>query len=107
MEALTKLLTPFTPHIAEELWAALGHDEIVVASAWPSFDAELAKEEELEIPVQLNGKLVARVVVPADVSDDAMKEAALSSDRVQAKLEGREIVKMIVVSKRLVNLVAK
>jgi leucyl-tRNA synthetase len=55
----------------------------------------------------LNGKLVARVVVPADVSDDAMKEAALSSDRVQAKLEGREIVKTIVVSKRLVNLVAK
>jgi leucyl-tRNA synthetase len=107
MEALTKLLAPFTPHIAEELWTSLGHDEIVIASAWPSFDAELAKEEELEIPVQLNGKLVARVVVPADVSDDAMKEAALSSDRVQAKLEGREIVKTIVVSKRLVNLVAK
>jgi leucyl-tRNA synthetase len=107
IETLTKLLAPFTPHIAEELWASLGHDEIVVASAWPSFDAELAKEEELEIPVQLNGKLVARVVVPADVSDEAMKEAALSSDRVQAKLEGREIVKTIVVSKRLVNLVAK
>jgi leucyl-tRNA synthetase len=107
METLAKLLAPFTPHIAEELWASLGHDEIVVASAWPQFDSELAKEEELEIPVQLNGKLVARVVVPADVSDDAMKEAALASDRVQAKLEGKEIVKTIVVSKRLVNLVAK
>jgi leucyl-tRNA synthetase len=107
MEALAKLLAPFTPHISEELWASLGHDEIVVASAWPAFDAELAKEEELEIPVQLNGKLIARVVVPADVSDDAMKDAALSSDRVQAKLEGKEIVKTIVVSKRLVNLVAK
>ncbi|HEY8459462.1 MAG TPA: class I tRNA ligase family protein, partial [Blastocatellia bacterium] len=107
MEALTKMLAPFAPHIAEELWAGLGHDEILVASAWPSFDAELAKEEELEIPVQLNGKLVARVVVPADVSDDAMKEAALASDRVQARLEGREIVKTIVVPKRLVNVVAK
>jgi leucyl-tRNA synthetase len=107
MEALAKLLAPFTPHISEELWASLGHDEIVVASAWPRFDAELAKEEELEIPVQLNGKLIARVVVPADVSDDAMKDAALSSDRVQAKLEGKEVVKTIVVSKRLVNLVAK
>ena len=84
-----------------------GHDEIVVAAAWPAFDAELAKEEELEIPVQLNGKLIARVVVPADVSDDAMKDAAMASDRVQAKLEGKEIVKTIVVSKRLVNLVAK
>jgi leucyl-tRNA synthetase len=107
LEALAKLLAPFTPHIAEELWASLGHDEIVVASAWPRFDAELAKEEELEIPVQLNGKLIARVTVPSDVSDDAMKEAALSSDRVQAKLEGRTVVKTIVVSKRLVNLVAK
>ncbi|MGH9755211.1 MAG: leucine--tRNA ligase [Blastocatellia bacterium] len=107
MESLAKLLAPFTPHIAEELWASLGHDEIVVASAWPRFDAELAKEEELEIPIQLNGKLVARVTVAADVSDEAMKEAALASDRVKAKLEGRTIVKTIVVSKRLVNLVAK
>jgi leucyl-tRNA synthetase len=107
MESLAKLLAPFTPHIAEELWASLGHDDIVVASAWPQFDAELAKEEELEIPVQLNGKLIARVVMPADVSDDAMKEAALASDRVQAKLEGRTIIKTIVVPKRLVNVVAK
>ena len=107
MESLAKLLAPFTPHIAEELWASLGHDEIVVASDWPRFDAELAKEEELEIPVQLNGKLIARVTVPADVSDDAMREAALASDRVRSKLEGKEVVKTIVVSKRLVNLVAK
>jgi leucyl-tRNA synthetase len=107
MEALSKLLAPFTPHIAEELWSSLGHGEIVLSSPWPKFDSELAREEELEIPVQLNGKLIARVVVPADVSDDAMKEAALSSDRVQAKLEGKEIVKTIVVSKRLVNLVAR
>src|SRR5262249_10576297 len=77
MESLARLLAPFTPHIAEELWASLGHEETVVASDWPRFDAELAKEEELEIPVQLNGKLIARVTVPADVSDDAMKEAAL------------------------------
>jgi leucyl-tRNA synthetase len=107
MESLVKLLAPFTPHIAEELWSSLGQDEVVVGSTWPAFDAELAKEEELEIPVQLNGKLVARVVVPADVSDEALKEAALASDRVLAKLEGKEIVKTIVVPKRLVNLVAK
>jgi leucyl-tRNA synthetase len=107
MESLVKLLAPFTPHIAEELWASLGQDEVVVGSTWPAFDAELAKEEELEIPVQLNGKLVARVVVPADVSDEALKEAALASDRVLAKLEGKQIVKTIVVPKRLVNVVAK
>jgi leucyl-tRNA synthetase len=107
MEALAKMLAPFTPHIAEELWQALGHDEIVVASAWPEFDAELAKDEELEIPVQLNGKLIARVVVSADISDEALTEAALAHDRVKARLEGRKLVKTIVVSKRLVNLVAK
>lgn len=93
----------FTPHIAEELWQSLGHGEIMVASACPQFNEELAKEEELEILVQLNGKPIARVVVGADVSDEAMKEAALASDRVQAKLEGKQIVKTVVVSKRLVN----
>jgi leucyl-tRNA synthetase len=111
MNALAKLLAPFTPHIAEDLWAALkgagGHTEVVLASAWPQFDAELAKEEELEIPVQLNGKLIARLIVPAEASDEVLKEAALANDRVQAKLAGRQIVKTIVVPKRLVNLVAK
>ncbi len=111
LEALAKLLAPFTPHIAEELWTALkgagGHNEAVVAAAWPQFDAELAKEEELEIPVQLNGKLIARLVVPANIADEALKEAALANERVQAKLEGRQVVKTIVVPKRLVNLVAK
>ncbi len=107
IEALTKMLSPFTPHIAEELWANLGHDEIVVTSPWPAFDADLAKADELEIPVQLNGKLVARLIVPAEASDDELKAAALANDRVQAKLESRQIVKTIVVPKRLVNLVAK
>lgn len=107
LESLVKLLAPFTPHVAEELWAGLGNNEVLLASQWPAFDAELAKEEELEIPVQLNGKLIARVTVAADISDDAMKEAALASDRVQAKLEGKEIIKTIVVPKRLVNVVAR
>jgi leucyl-tRNA synthetase len=105
--ALTKLLAPFTPHIAEELWASLGHKEIVVTSAWPHYESELAKDEELEIPVQLNGKLVARVIVPADIGEDDLAQAALSSDRLQARLEGRQVVKTIVVPKRLVNVVAR
>jgi leucyl-tRNA synthetase len=107
IEALTKLLAPFTPHIAEELWVSLGHDEIVVTSAWPHYESELAKDEELEIPVQLNGKLVARVIVPADIAEDDLAQAALSSDRLQARLEGRQVVKTIVVPKRLVNVVAR
>jgi leucyl-tRNA synthetase len=107
IEALVKMMAPFTPHIAEELWAALGNDEIIVASAWPIFDAELSKEEELEIPVQLNGKLIARLTVSADATDEALTNAALAHERVQARLEGREVVKTIVVPKRLVNVVAK
>ena len=107
MEALAKMLAPFTPHIAEELWAHLDHNQIVVTASWPAYDAELAKADELEIPVQLNGKLVARLVVPAEASDEELKAAALAHERVIAKLEGRQIVKTIVVPKRLVNLVAK
>ena len=107
MEALVKMLSPFTPHIAEELWAHLGHDEIVLAASWPEFDSELAKDEELEIPVQLNGKLIAKLTVPADIAEDALIQMALANDRVKARLDGRQIVKTIVVPKRLVNLVAK
>lgn len=107
LDALAQMLAPFTPHIAEELWQSLGHDEIVVAASWPQFNAELAKNEELEIPVQLNGKLVARLLVPADISEATLKETALANERVQARLEGRQVVKTIVVPKRLVNLVAK
>src|SRR5262245_5959303 len=107
MEALAKMLAPFTPHIAEELWSGLGYHEIIVTSAWPQFDAELAKEEELEIPVQLNGKMIAKLVVPADATDEVLTDAALSNERVQARLEGKKVVKTIVVPKRLVNVVAK
>jgi len=107
MEALAKLLAPYTPHIAEELWSGLGHDEIVVAAPWPEFDAELAKDEELEIPVQLNGKLVAKLNVPAEIEEAALIALATGNERVIARLEGRKVVKTIVVPKRLVNLVAK
>jgi leucyl-tRNA synthetase len=107
LEALVRLLGPFTPHIAEELWEGLGHGEILISSEWPKSDPELAWPDELEIPVQLNGKLVAKVVVPADVSEDSLIAAVLENDRVKAKLDGRTIAKTIVVPKRLVNLVAR
>jgi leucyl-tRNA synthetase len=107
METLTKMMAPFTPHIAEELWQALGHDEILVASRWPQFDAELARQEELEIPVQLNGKLVSRVIVAADATDEVMTQAALADEKVKTRLDGRQVVKTIVVPKRLVNIVAR
>ncbi len=111
VEALVKLLAPFTPHIAEELWASLrgegGHDEVVVAASWPVYDAELAKADELEIPIQINGKMAAKVIVAAEISDDDLKAAVMADARVQAKLADKQIVKTIVVPKRLVNLVVK
>ncbi|MFZ4986458.1 MAG: class I tRNA ligase family protein, partial [Blastocatellia bacterium] len=107
LAALAKMLAPFSPHIAEALWTGLGHDEILLNSPWPSFDEDLARDEELEIPVQLNGKLIARLLAPADVSEADLISLACSNDRVLARLEGRQIVKTIVVPKRLVNLVAK
>ncbi|NDD62903.1 MAG: leucine--tRNA ligase [Acidobacteria bacterium] len=107
LEALTKMLAPFSPHIAEALWAGLGHDEVLLNSGWPSFDEELARDEELEIPVQLNGKLIARLLAPAGISEADLVSLATSNDRVLARLEGRQIVKTIVVPGRLVNLVAK
>lgn len=107
LETLVKLMGPFTPHIAEELWEGLGHNEILISSEWPKSDPELAKADELEIPVQLNGKLVARVVVPADVTEDSLIQTVLANERVKAKLDGRTIAKTIVVPRRLVNLVAR
>jgi leucyl-tRNA synthetase len=107
LESLIKLLAPFTPHIAEELWAGLGHHEILVASAWPKFDEELARAEELEIPVQLNGKLAGRVIVAAEADDETMKQTALNDDKVKGKIGDKQIVKVIVVPQRLVNVVVR
>jgi leucyl-tRNA synthetase len=107
IEALVKIMTPFTPHLAEELWQSLGHDEVLVSSAWPSYDEELALDEQIEIPVQLNGRLVARVMVAAGSSDDDLRSAAMADAKVRARLDGREINKLIVVPGRLVSIVLK
>ena len=107
MEALVKMLAPFTPHIAEELWASLGHNEFVIVAPWPAYDAELAKEDALEIPVQINGKMSGRISVALEIDDEALKQAVFNDERVKAKIGDRQIVKTIVVPKRLVNIVVK
>lgn len=107
LEALTKMLAPFTPHIAEELWEGLGHDEILVASAWPEFSEELAREDELEIPVQINGKMSGRVMVAAEADQKTMEQIALNDEKIRTKIGDKQIVRVIVVPKRLVNVVVK
>ena len=108
LEALVIMLTPFSPHIAEEMWEGLGHAGGLLKSAqWPVADPELAKKDELEIPVQVNGKLRSRVIVPPDITEADLRELALADAKVQTFIDGHKVVKVIVVPQRLVNVVVK
>ncbi len=104
---LVLLLAPFAPYLAHELWEMLGEKGNLLKAPWPKFDAELAKEEELEIPVQVNGKLRSRVVVPADATEETVLERALADEKVRAFIAGKQIVKKIYVPGKLVNIVVK
>ncbi len=105
IEAVVRLLAPFVPHIAEELWSALGHGTGVAEAGWPAWDAQALVEEEKTIVVQVNGKVRGKVTVPADADDDAVKKAALGEDNVIRFLEGKTVRKVVVVPGRLVNVV--
>jgi len=104
---LVLLLAPFAPYLAHELWEMLGEKQNLLKAPWPKFDAELAKEEELEIPVQVNGKLRSRVIVPADATEETVLARALANEKVQALIAGRQIVKKIYVPGKLVNIVVR
>jgi len=104
---LVLLLAPFAPYLAHELWEMLGENDNLLKAPWPKFDAELAKEEELEIPVQINGKLRSRVIVPADASESTVLERALADDKVKVAIAGKQIMKKIYVPGKLVNIVVK
>ena len=107
LRSLILLLAPFAPHLSAELWEESGGEGAVLRAPWPSSNPELAKEDELEIPVQVNGKLVTVVRVPADAGPDTIKAAALAEEKVQSRTAGKTVVKIIVVPGKLVNLVVK
>jgi leucyl-tRNA synthetase len=104
---LVLLLAPFAPYLAHELWEMLGEMGSLLKAPWPKYDAALAKEEEIEIPVQVNGKLRGRIVVAAEASEETVLERALADEKVQAAIAGKQIVKKIYVPGRLVNIVVK
>jgi leucyl-tRNA synthetase len=104
---LVLLLAPFAPYLAHELWETLGEKGSLLKAAWPKYDPALAKEDELEIPVQVNGKLRAVVVVPAGASEEIILEAALADAKIRAAIAGKQIVKKIVVPGKLVNIVVR
>jgi leucyl-tRNA synthetase len=104
---LVLLLAPFAPYLAAELWEELGEQGAILRAPWPTSDPSLAKEDELEIPVQINGKLVSVVRVAADADSKAIEGAALADAKVESRIAGKSIAKVIVVPGKLVNLVVK
>ena len=106
-ESLVLLLAPLAPHVAEELWARLGHPESLATEPFPAADPALLVDDTVEIPVQLNGKVRTRVHVPADADAAAVEAAARADDRVAALLEGATVRRVIAVPGRLVNFVVR
>jgi leucyl-tRNA synthetase len=107
LEKLVLLLSPFAPHIAEELWQALGGSGSLAYEPWPEFDPSLAKEDTVEVPVQINGKLRAKITVASDADKAQLESAARADEKVRDLLNGKQLVKVIVVPGRLVNFVIK
>jgi len=105
VEPLVLILAPFAPHIAEELWQRLGHAESLACESWPSYDEELAKDKQVELAVQVNGKVRDRIVVAAETDDEQIKAQSLGSEKVVAALGGKTPKKVIVIKSRLVNIV--
>ena len=104
---LVLLLAPFAPYLAFELWEKIGAEEVLLRAPWPKYDETLAREEEIEVPVQINGKLRAVIKVVAGADEDTLRDAALANEKIHAAVVEKSIVKMIIVPGKLVNLVVK
>ncbi len=107
IEALVVMVSPFAPHMAEELWERYGHTDGLAGASWPVYDAEVARAEEIVIPVQVNGKLRGRITVGVDADDADLQAAALADAGVQAHVAGKAIVKVVIARGRLVSIVVK
>jgi leucyl-tRNA synthetase len=104
---LVLLLAPFAPHLVAELWEELGEESSVLRAPWPQSDPVLAKDDELEVPVQINGKLVTVIRVSIDADAKTLEATALADEKVQTRIAGKTVVKVIVVPRKLVNLVVR
>ncbi|KMK77785.1 leucine--tRNA ligase [Alkalihalobacillus pseudalcaliphilus] len=105
MEGFVKLIAPFVPHLAEELWEKLGHTDTIAYVEWPKYDENWLVENEVEIVVQINGKVKAKLVIPADADREQMQELALEDEQVKAAMDGKSVRKVIAVPGKLVNIV--
>ena len=105
LDALVAMLSPFAPHTAEELWQMLGNGDTLANAPWPTFDPEVAKAAEVVVPVQVNGKIRARVTMPADLSEDELRTRVLSDPGVKAYTDGKTVRKVVVAKGPLVSVV--
>ncbi len=105
VEGFVTMLSPIAPHVAEELWEKLGHSESITYQAWPTYDESKLVDNEIEIPVQVNGKLRAKVVIAKDASREEMEQLALSNDTVKEWTDGKEVRKVIAIPGKMVNIV--
>jgi leucyl-tRNA synthetase len=105
-EILIQIVAPMTPHLAEECWAVLGNNQLLSVTAWPQFDEALVIENEITLPIQINGKKRAELTIARNADQTAVEAAVLALDAVQAALDGRAPKKIIVVPQRIVNIVA-
>ncbi len=106
LETAVILLAPFVPHLTEELWRAMGHETSVHEQPWPSYDPEMLVEEEVEMAVQINGRVRDKLVVPVTADRETVEQLALNQERIKNHLSGKTVRKVIVVPKKLVNIVA-
>jgi leucyl-tRNA synthetase len=107
VEALMKMLAPMAPYLAEEQWHRLGHEESIHVSSWPAFDEDLAAQNEITMIVQVNGKVRETIDVPVSITEDEMRERALSSEKIRGYLGGKEPLKVIIKPPKLVSLVVE
>jgi len=105
IDALVLMIAPFAPHTAEELWQMIGHPESLAQASWPTFDADVARAEEVVVPVQINGKVRARLTVPAGLSDEQLQDRALGDPTVKTHTTGKTIRKVVVAKGPLVSVV--
>jgi leucyl-tRNA synthetase len=105
MKNFLLILAPFAPHIAEELWHTLGENESLAYTPWPEYDEVYTQEETITIPIQINGTLRAHLQISADASTKECEDAALADPKIQRHVEGKTIRKVIVVPKKIINIV--
>lgn len=106
-KGFVKLLSPIAPHIAEELWSILGHEDTITYATWPTFDESKLVDDEIEVVVQVLGKVRAKVTVAKDITKEDLEKVALADSKVQEFIEGKTVVKVIVIPGKLVNIVVK